>query len=236
MLLLKLCKRRGFSVHESILSKPLNFISLFWTGSLLADQEHLDAELVKHALVPVTEYLRILGGSRDVLHHGSVPVAGVVRVLDYLRAMANVIVLDVPCTYDDFQFEMLGCANHVILVGEQSITSVRTLKLIFDALSKGVSSASYHVVLNRYNPAVAGLGVRDIERVLRVSRIHTIPDDRLAVLTAANEGKLLRQIDPHSPVLTAIDALVDSLLKDTATVKPAASRSLMSRLFHSFTK
>jgi pilus assembly protein CpaE len=205
-------------------------------ADLLADQDHLDAELVRHSLVAVNDHFRVLAGSRDVAHGGSIPVAGALRVVDYVRSMADVVVLDVPCTYDDFQFQVLGSANHVILVGEQSITSIRTLKLILDAHAAGAGSPSYHVVMNRYNPAIRGLGLPDLQRVLGLAMIHTIPDDRLAVLAAANEGRLLRQINPHSPVLAAIDSLLDSLLGGAANGKQAASKNLVYRLFHPFTK
>jgi Flp pilus assembly CpaE family ATPase len=124
----------------------------------------------------------------------------------------------------------------VILVGEQSITSIRTLKLILDSLSKAAGSPKYQVVMNRYSAGVQGLSARELEKVLALATIHTIPDDRPAVLAAANEGKLLRLVAPRSPVLAAIDSLVSSLLEETTNGRPASGTSLMYRLFHAFTR
>jgi pilus assembly protein CpaE len=205
-------------------------------ADLLANKENLDADLVKRALVSVADNFRVLAASKDVGQRGSIPVVGALRVLEYVRSMADVIVLDVPCTYDDFQFEIIGNARQVVLVGEQSITSVRTLKLILDALATGAGGPNCQVVMNRYNPAVDGLSARELQRVLGQARIYTIPDDRLAVLEAANEGKLLRQMNPRSPVLAAIDGLVDSLLVGAANSRQPASKGLMHRLFHAFAK
>ena len=48
----------------------------------------------------------------------------------------SVALFDVPCTYDDMYFETLAIADQVVLVGEQKIPSIRTLKLVCEALTR----------------------------------------------------------------------------------------------------
>jgi pilus assembly protein CpaE len=205
-------------------------------SDLLADSEQIDAQLVQTSLVQVADNFDILAGSRGVGSPSSIPLPGVLRVLDYVRRLAQCVVLDVPCTYDEFQFEALRGARQIVLVGEQSIPSIRTLKLILDALRPGPSQHTFHVVINRYDAKMEGLTIGNLEKTLGLTNIRTIPDDRPGVLAAANEGKLLRQINPHSPVLAGIDALVDTLVGIHDPPGQSSGVRLLSRFFSAFRK
>lgn len=126
-------------------------------------------------------------------------------------------------------------AGQLVLVGEQIMTAIRTLHLLLGTLGKGSGSPTCHVVINRYNPGVEGLSARELEMVLGIPTIRTVPDDHAKVLAAANAGKPLRRADPDSPVLAAIDSLVDGLLNPMTPVAPG-HRSLLNRLLHPCTE
>ena len=68
------------------------------------------------------------------------------RVVDTLKLIADVVVLDVPCTYDDIYFETLAAANQAILIGEQKLPSIRALKMVREAI--GRPGGTEHLVLN----------------------------------------------------------------------------------------
>jgi Flp pilus assembly CpaE family ATPase len=174
-------------------------------------------------------------GGRGIGPAGPISVAGVLRVLDYARRLADVVVVDVPCTYTDFQFEVLGAIPQIVLVGEQSIASIRTIKLILDSLSAGTARHTFEVVLNRYEPTMDGLTSRDLEKALGLAKVRTIPDDHAGVLSAVNQGLLLRQAVSDSPMLTAIDSLVDALLGKAEAGHGTNGTGFFRRLFHSFT-
>jgi pilus assembly protein CpaE len=221
------------SQQMGVLATNLDIQPIYTLAELLADPEQMDAQLVQRSLVRVADNFDILAGSRDVGQSSAFALSGVLRVLDFVRPLAQYIVLDVPCTYDEFQFEALGSASQIVLVGEQSIPSIRTLKLILDTLRPGPGQHTFHVVINRYDPKMEGLAIGDLEKALALTNIRTIPDDRPGVLVAANEGKLLRQLNPNSAVLTGIDDLVDQLL---GTNEPRTQSGLLRRFFSVFRK
>jgi Flp pilus assembly CpaE family ATPase len=68
------------------------------------------------------------------------------------------------------------------------------------------------LVINRYDPKIQGFTVLDLNKILQVSRWHTIADDPAAVVAAVNHGVPLRLEAPQSRVLTDIDALARTLL------------------------
>jgi Flp pilus assembly CpaE family ATPase len=216
-----------------ILATNLDIQPVCTLSDLLADPEQIDSRLVQRSLVRVAENFDILASNQHVGPSGAFPLSGVLRVLDYVKPLAQCVILDVPCTYDEFQFEVLGSAGHIVLVGEQSIASIRTLKLILDTLRPGPSH-NFHVVINRYDAQMDGLTVGNLQKALGLTDIRTIPDDRARVLAAANEGKFLRQNDPRSPVLAGIDDLVNALLGAEGSVTPTASIPLLSRFFNLF--
>jgi Flp pilus assembly CpaE family ATPase len=217
-----------------VLATNLNVEPPCTLGDLLKDLDNLDSRLVSWSLARVADHFDLLAGSRGVGVEGSLPASGVMRVLDYVRRMARVVVLDVPCTFNDFQFEMLGAANEVVMVGEQSIASLTTLKSILAARKTEPGVHRIHVVLNRYDQYVEGLTAYDAEKLLRVRPIHTIPDNHAVILASVNEGKVLRDVNAHSPVVAAIDSLVDTLLEDKFRPSPPAGGSFFRRLFHAF--
>jgi pilus assembly protein CpaE len=219
-----------------VIATNLDVVPACTLVDLLADPDQLDGELVQRSLVKIAENFELLAGNQGVTHHDEFAFKDVLRILDYVRPLAEVVVLDVPCTYTEFQFEILGMADQVVLVGEQSIASIRSLKLMLDALSHGANSANIHIVINRYDSAMEGLAVANLMKTLGTQRVQTIPDDRPSVLAAANEGKLLRQAAPQSPVAAGIDHLVASLLGgQEQPIKPYGS-NIFSRIFHAFAK
>jgi pilus assembly protein CpaE len=225
--LVELAQQRG------PLATNLDIRPSYSLSDLIAGPEQMDAQLVQRSLVRVADNFDVLVGSRVDGPHGVIPLSGVLAVLDLVRPLAQHVVLDVPCTYDDFQFEALGIAGQIVLVGEQSISSIRSLKLILDTLRPGRSPQTFHVVMNRYDAKTEGLTVGKLEKALGLTSIRPIPDDRPGVLLAANEGKLLRQLNPKSAVLAGIDGLVDDLLGSRDSPAPS---NFLNRFFSVFRK
>jgi pilus assembly protein CpaE len=222
------------SQQTGVLATNLDLRPTSTLSDLLTDPEQMDAELVQRSLVRVADHFDILAGNHGVYPPKVIDLPGVLRVLDYLRPLAQYVVLDVPCSYDEFQFEILRRARQIVLVGEQSISSIRTLKLILDTLRSGPTQHSFHVVMNRYDSQMTGLTVNNLEKALGLTNIRTIPDDRLEVLVAANEGKLLRQMDSNSQVLAKIDALVDTLLDIRNPSEQSGIGRFLNRFFNAF--
>ncbi|MFX9193174.1 hypothetical protein ABTN81_19450, partial [Acinetobacter baumannii] len=89
--------------------------------------------------------------------------------VDYLRHAADFAVVDLPCTYDDAFFGVLASADVVVLVGQQRIPSVRTLQMLLDFLSRVERpDREVRVVINRYDPGLAGFDADRLRQVLKL--------------------------------------------------------------------
>jgi CheY-like chemotaxis protein len=153
---------------------------------------------------------------------GAVSGRSVFQLVQTCRRLASWLVLDVPCSFDDLQFETLSLADQVVLVGVQTVASVRTLKLVRDALAREEGIQSMRLVINRYEPSLPGFGRERLAELLGVPQVLTVGNDYPSVTAAVNNGKPLALAVPHSPVLADVRALAAAL---TGTPAPAPSSS-----------
>jgi Flp pilus assembly CpaE family ATPase len=135
-------------------------------------------------------------------------------VIDCTRRLAPFVVLDVPCTFDALFFRILAAAEPIVLVAEQKLLALRTLKLLREALARSAPYRRHHVVINRYESRKAGFTLSDLERLLEVPDLLGIRNDEAAVSAAMHRGRLLRLETPHSPVLADTGVLARALVGD----------------------
>lgn len=203
------------------------------TFDLLSDGERIDAQSVQRALTRVSDRFDVLAGEYRQISTMSVSTADVLRLVDICRSLTNFAVFDVPCTYDDMYFETLAIADQIVLVGEQKIPSVRTLKLVCEALDRIDGLRKLHIIINRYDAKMPGFGVERLKNLLGKEEILTVSNDYASVMASINHGRPLRQESPRSPALTDIEGLVRRLLnrgESPTAMPPAAGAPLFGRL------
>src|SRR5262249_35231718 len=154
----------------------------------------------------------VLAGEYRAITPISTTTACVIRLVDYCRSLSNVAIFDTPCTYDDMYFETLAVADQVVLVGEQKIPSIRTLKLVCEALSRIDGARKLHIIINRYDPRMPGFGADRLKQLLEVPELLTVCNDYAAVMASINHGRPLRQEAPRSPALADVNKIVQILL------------------------
>jgi pilus assembly protein CpaE len=204
--------------------------------SLLDAGNRLDPYLVKQCLTPITDKLSVLPGPPHMSEAVRVEPATLLKIIDYARRLASVVVVDVPCTYNDLQFEVLAAADDVCLVGEQTIPSIRSLRLVRETFTPEKAAKSVRVILNRFSAGAEGFGIADLQPLLGESRIHTVGGDQGAVVAALNQGKTLRQVAPNSTALAHIGSLARDLvgMRENAPKSATNGSGIFRRLLGSF--
>jgi pilus assembly protein CpaE len=182
------------------------------TFDLLNDGDRLDPPMVQRALIRVADRFDILAGEYRSISPVAAKPADVIRLVEITRSLASYAIFDVPCTYDDMYFETLAVADQVVLVGEQKIPSIRTLKLVCEALERIDGMRKVHIIINRYDPRLPGFGVDRLKNLLAVPDLLTISNDFAAVMASINHGRPLRLESPRSPALADMDKVVQILL------------------------
>jgi pilus assembly protein CpaE len=181
------------------------------THDLLSDASRLTTHGIRQALTTVAPGLEVLVGPYLELAPGTFAARHVYQLVGLCKRLASTVVLDVPCSFDDLQFETLALADQVVLVGVQSIASVRTLKMVRDTLEREEGIRGQRLVINRYEQGLLGFSAAHLASLLQVPQVHTIANDYPSVMAAVNHGKPLRLAAPYSRVLADIRALADAL-------------------------
>lgn len=181
------------------------------THQLLADASLLTTARLRQAMTPVAPGLNVLVGPYEELTPGGLSPRHVYQLVELCRQLARVVVLDVPGVLDDLQFEMLALADQVVLVGVQTVASVRTLKLVRDTLRREGGVQDPTLVINRYESGLPGFSAERLAELLRVPRVHTVVNDYPSVMAALNNAKPLQVATPHSRVLADVRALATAL-------------------------
>jgi pilus assembly protein CpaE len=228
------CILAELSLRMGRLGTYLDIAPRFTTQDLLADAERLDLHMVEHALTPFGEHLHVLAGPRERLQPLAPPPPAVLRLVEYGRRLAGVVVLDMPYTFDELYFQALAAADQVVLVGEQAVPSLHDLELVSETLRLDYGIRVTYPVINRYDPRKPNLHVSRLAEVLHEPHLLTIANDNAAASAALDNGRPLQLQAPNSPALRDIDALARLLL---GVAKPGVARGLsglLHRLTHPF--
>ncbi|HLW68968.1 MAG TPA: hypothetical protein VKS79_26890 [Gemmataceae bacterium] len=193
----------------------LNVEPRYTTHDLLRDIHRLDLYSIQQALTPIVDRFHILAGPYHAVSPLTVPPADVLLLVECLRQLADIVVLDVPCTYDALYFDTLNAADQVVLVGEQKVPSIRALQMVHNSLG----DKPHYLLLNRYDPNLPGFGVDRLKTMLRVDDLMTIASDYARVSSSINQGLPLRLKEPKSPALSDLNAVARKLVPLEADIR-----------------
>lgn len=128
-----------------------------------------------------------------------------------LRGLFDYVVADLGIYLDDLALSVMSMADTILVVGVQSLASVRNLRRFLEYAGQEHGLADkIRLVLNRYI-ADAELAPADMEKTLGVPIFRQIPNDYPATLEAINAGRPVTDHAPRSPVSKAIAALATDL-------------------------
>jgi pilus assembly protein CpaE len=228
------CVLVDLSLKMGVIATHLNLQPTSSILDLLRDVRRVDTVLLQRVLVPVMDHCSLLPGPDGIAGDVTVSLENIGHLLDTLKQITDVIVLDVPCTYDELYFEAIAGAGQAVLIGEQTLPSIRALKLVHDAIGRNPRRRD-HLVVNRYEPKKKGFHVENLLKPLEVSSLMTVVRDDEAMSRALGHGCTLRLALARSPALSDIGALADLLL-DRNAQPPAKPLGLFGRLGRALTQ
>lgn len=174
------------------------------TGSsitdLIADEERLDAELLKSAAFVVQGNLSIFGAPDEILPLESVDTDKLLRTLTVLRKHYGAVVLDLPANWTNWTLSAVSAADQVVMVVELSVASLRQAKRrleFFDSV--GIDKASIGIVVNRVEKRMfRTIDLGDVEHTLGRPVTGSIALEEPAVGSAQDQGLLVQQVQRKS--------------------------------------
>jgi pilus assembly protein CpaE len=200
------------------------------TSDLLCDMQSVDVGLVEKTLSKITDRFSILPAPFREAEPLNTNPADVVRLLEHVKQLADVVILDLPANNYDRHLETFSATDQVVLVAEQAVPSLRALTYVRERLSEDEGFRRQTLVINRYSANKEGFNVTHLQRLLRTPQLVTIASDYQAVSASHNEGRPLRMQSPGSRVLADIDRLAGMLVSTGPESAPPAVRPTRKRL------
>lgn len=198
----------------------LNVEPRYTTYDLLKDIHRLDLYFMQQALTPIVDQFSVLTGPYHAVTPLSVSSADVLLLVECLQQIADIIVLDVPCTYDSIYFDTLHASDQVLLVGEQKVPSIRAFQMVAEKLE----GKPVQMLLNRYDPDLPGFGLNRLKAMLNNDML-TVCSDYASVSASINQGLPLRLREPRSQVLQDIQRVALRLVPPSGTAETKTRHS-----------
>jgi pilus assembly protein CpaE len=195
-----------------------------------------DVEQALHSggLHRVAGGVRLLPRPERVDDAAEVTVESLRRTLAVLRERYPFVLIDLPRGGDLFAAAALQDADHVLIVTQATVPSLRNATRLQQGLmAGGVRRDSIGVVLNRYDANHAHLTSAEIEKHLGKPLFALVPNDYDRVTASSEWGRPIHLYAPESPVRPAVVQMARRIagIGQEPEDTPVRGRGLISRLF-----
>ncbi len=204
--------------------KPLYSILDVCQGIGNLDQAYMAGALYAHS-----SGIRVLAPPMNMEEGEAVTAADFEKILATLQAMYPYVVIDAGSHLSETQLVAIEKADDVFITTDNMVASIRAIQRCMDTLNRlGLETDGFHLVLNR-PMARSEISAADITEALKLEIAHKLPIDEATAITAANHGKPLEKVNPRSPLVEAIEAIVKSVAGEAN--KGQQGRGLFGRFF-----
>jgi pilus assembly protein CpaE len=172
----------------------------------LENLDRLDEVALKGYLVQHASGLKVLGNaSEDALPIQPVSVEQVRQLLGVAIRCNDHIVVDLPRRIDAVAALVLERAQHIMLVVQQSLATVRDATRLITCMRNdlGVSKERLLVVVNRYDKN-SGITIEDIRTALGCGDVFPVPNDFRTVSECINSGTPLLVAARNAAITRAV--------------------------------
>jgi len=199
------------SLHLGRIASYLNIEPTITATDLLAGNNIMEVNVVNQALARVSDRFQVLAGPHRSVDYRTIPSARVLSLIGSVRQMAEVVVLDMPYTFDDLYFDVLSVSDQVVLVARPNPPSLQALKVLSEAVAQRALGATKHLAINCYGPRAKEFTESQLCEVLATERVWTIASDPKGFDAAVDSGRPLHEGSPGSPAWPGITALASKL-------------------------
>ncbi len=135
------------------------------------------------------------------------------KFFSHMRSTFDIVVMDVPRSFDDLSLRMLALSNTILVVSELNILSIVNAKRLLETLDGlGLSyGKDIKIIINRYQKKTM-VSPGEAEKNIGKSIFAMIPNDYEATMSAINTGKTLSDTALKSDVMENFRELAARLL------------------------
>jgi pilus assembly protein CpaE len=169
---------------------------------------HLDVEMLDSLLTEHPSGLKVLAAPLEPAFADDITTAGLMQMLDLLQETYDYVVVDTASMLDELILSLIEKADHVLMVVDMDLPSVKNAKLALETLRLlKFSTQNVQLVMNRSN-SKAKLETKEIESALKMGISAAVPSDA-AVPNSVNEGRPIVETDPKGKVAKGFESVAE---------------------------
>jgi pilus assembly protein CpaE len=169
---------------------------------------HLDVEMLDSLLTEHPSGLKVLAAPLEPAFADDITTAGLMQMLDLLQESYDYVVVDTASMLDELILSLIEKADHVLMVVDMDLPSVKNAKLALETLRLlKFSTQNVQLVMNRNN-SKAKLDNKEIESALKMEISAAVPSDA-SVPTSVNEGRPIVEADPKGKVAKGFESVAE---------------------------
>lgn len=203
-------------------------------ADLAMNIERLDMNFLKRSMVRhEATGLNLLAHPLQINDMGVVRDEHLARIINLLRISYSHLVLDLSKSLSATDLAALRLSDHILLVGQLELASLRNVVRILMALSQEAELADkVRIVMNRVGSdfAEGDISLKRAEETIGKPIFWQIPNDSKAMLQARVDGMPLVQHAPKCRAQQSIVALAQALSGKTPTSPEAQGSGFLRRL------
>jgi len=176
-------------------------------ADVVAHTERLDQVLVDRSLNPCGPNMRVLASPGDLRPRPAVTVEAVDMLVDIVRRMAPVVVLDLPHVWTDWTERLLRFSTDVVMTAWPDFSSLKNAKSYIE-----IEEAPLQLVLNGIDAHKrTQLSAKDFEDNLGMKPVLSLPFEPGLFGDASNAGRIAAEMSPSHKAVKLMAGLSQSL-------------------------
>jgi pilus assembly protein CpaE len=197
----------------------LNLYAARTIADLAVHVDELDDELVNDVLIPHSSGIKVLLAPPSPEVADTVTPQLIIDVLNRLRTVFDVVVVDTSSILDDVVLNVLDVSDKIIVVTTPEIPSIKDAKHFFEVTEAlGYDRGRVVLVLNKADKRI-NIRAEDIANNIKYQVEGQLPLDERSVTTAVNQGVPYVLGDKNSLLTQSTTALGQHMI-DTLNPSP----------------
>jgi pilus assembly protein CpaE len=171
--------------------------------------ERLDDVFLDRLLSRCSDHLSLLAAPATLDRTYDFGETAFEQVIDVAQSGVPTVVLDLPHVWTSWMKKTLLAADEIVLTVEPDLANLRNAKNIVDLLRQARrTDAPPRLVVNKSGVAKRPeIKIGDFASALNLSPVATIPFDAHLFGMAANNGQMIAEADPRSPVAESFNQI-----------------------------
>jgi len=179
----------------------------------LFSPERIDEVFLDRLLAQCSEHLSLLAAPSSLDRVYDFDAQAFAAVIDLAQRSAPAVVLDVPHVWNGWTRTTLAQADEVIITATPDLASLRNAKNIVDTIKRlRPNDFAPKLVLNQVGmPKRPEISAADFAEPLGLTPIAVIPFDVQLFGNAANNGRMIGEVDPKHAITAMISEMAHIL-------------------------